>query len=366
MQLSVIILYLQKIPPFKMRNKITLFLFLCSAVAMAQTEFFRSKLLFSEDHLSNFYSSISVDSTQVYFNANDYNVYAHDKKTGVLNWSYASGSKSNNAPKSHRNNVFVGASEGKYEQLNAKTGELIRMIKLDELSTQPYIRDTIMYCAAVSAQIGGAILAYDLKHNGILWQKHIGHGVSLQPYFFKDKIVANFEENFWFELDYHGNLLDKDSLCYSKNIDPPFEENYCNVHYDLVNQYNKDIVVKNVSIQNTKYYYTNEMTVALENDKIKIINDKNIVAKEIEIRKIVKLPGTKINDYREILKVDDSIVWFFYENMLVVYDFNKNKTVKTYNLSPWTPHQVLLDGNNLWLISKNDGELVGLRLITQL
>lgn len=349
-----------------MRNKATLFLFLFSVVAMAQTEFFNSKLLFPEYHLSNFYSSISIDSTQVYFNANDYNVYAHDKKTGILNWTHYSGSKSNDAPKSNQNNVFIATSGGKCEQLNAKTGELIQTLNIEELTTQPYIKDTIMYCAAISPRIGGAILAYDLKNNNILWEKYTGHGVSLQPFFFEDKIVAKFEEYFWFELNYNGNILDKDSSCYFKNNEPPFEENYCNIHYDLLNQYNKDLAIKNISIENTKYYYTNELTVVLENEKLRIINKKNKIAKEIAISKIFKLLEEKTNDYCEILKVEGDTIWFFYENTLAVYDFKKNKSIKTYDLNSWRPHQILLDENNIWLISKNNGELVGLKLNNEL
>jgi hypothetical protein len=345
-----------------MRIKALLCFFLFSTIALAQTEFFRSKLLLSEDHLTDFSSSICIDSTQVYFNANDKNIYAHDKKTGNLNWSYYSGAKSNNAPISHRNNIFFETGVGTNEQLNAKTGELVRIVRVDGLTTQSFIKDTIMYCAAVSPQIGGAILAYDLKHSARVWQKYIGQGASVQPYFFKDKIVANFDENYWFELDYNGNLLDKDTLCYSKHVDPPLEETYCNIHYDIVNQYNKDVAVKNVSIGNAKYYYASHMTVVLENDKIKIIDPKNKIVKEIYIDKIFKLPATTINDYREILKVEGSTIWFFFENTLVAYDIGKNKTIKTYNLNAWKPHQVLLDGTNLWLISKDNGELVGVKL----
>ncbi|HSD06087.1 PQQ-binding-like beta-propeller repeat protein [Flavobacterium sp.] len=345
-----------------MRIKTALFLFLFSIASFAQTEFFKSKLLLSGDDLTDFYSSISIDSNQVYFNANDKYIYAHDKKTGILNWAYYSGAKLDNAPKPYRNNVFFGTGVGTWEQLNTKTGELVRIIRVNEVSTQPFIKDTIMYCAAVSPRMGGAILAYDLKNSSRVWQKYIGNGVALQPYFFKDKIVANFDDNYWFELDYEGNVLDKDTLCYSKSFEPPLEENYCNIHYDILNQYNKGVAVKNVSTGNTKYYYGNEMTVILENDKIKIINNQNKITNEIYISNILKLPETKINDYREILKIEGNRIWFFFENTLVVYDVGKNIIVRTYNLNSWKPHQVLLDGTNLWVISKDTGDLVGLKL----
>jgi hypothetical protein len=60
--------------------------------------------------------------------------------------------------------------------------------------------------------------------------------------------------------------------------------------------------------------------------------------------------------------VEENTVWFVYENILGVYDFKKNKTIKAYDLSSWNPHQVVLDENKVWLISKTNGELVTLEL----
>jgi hypothetical protein len=337
-------------------------LFIFSFTSWSQTEFFNSKILIPENHLDNFYSSIGIDSAQVYFNANDYKVYAYDKKTGGVNWSYFTGNKSNIAPKGYQNYVFVGIRDSKWMQLNAKTGDTIQTLKINGLETQPFFRNDIIYCDAVSPEIGGAILAYDLKKNEIVWQKYIGHGVSFQPYFFEDKIVANYENQYWFELDYNGNAIDKSENCYSKNSEPPFEERFCNIRYDLLNQFHKDIAVKNVTIEETKYHYAKNATVILKGNKLKIINEKNKVEKEIVLDKIITLLETGVNDYTEILKVEENTVWFMYENILGVYDFKKNKTIKAYDLSKWNPHQVILDGNKVWLISKIDGELVGLEL----
>ena len=72
---------------------------------VAQKEFFNSKISFSESQLSNFYSSFNIDSAQVYFIANDY-IYAYNKKSGVLNWSYHSGNKSNTTAKLNKK-VFL-------------------------------------------------------------------------------------------------------------------------------------------------------------------------------------------------------------------------------------------------------------------
>lgn len=328
----------------------------------AQNEFFNSKLLIKDNQANYFYSSLSVDSTQIYFNAINFNVYAFNKKTGALNWLHYSGHISNHSPIPYQNKLLIKSSDEKLVLLNTKTGDTIQTLKINGLETQPFFRNDIMYCAAISPEIGGVILAYDIKKNEIVWQKYIGHGVSYQPYFLKNKIVVNYENQFWFELDYNGNAIDKSENCYSKNSEPPFVERFCNIHYDVLNQFNKDVAVKNVTIEETKYHYAKNATVILKGNKLKIINEKNKVKKEIVIDKILTLLETGVNDYTEILKVEENTVWFIYENILGVYDFQKNKTIKAYDLSSWNPHQVVLDGNKLWLISRNDGELVGLDL----
>jgi outer membrane protein assembly factor BamB len=269
-------------------------LFIFSFTSWSQTEFFNSKILIPENQLGDFYSSISVDNTQVYFNANNYTVYGYDKKTGVLNWSYYRGTKSNIAPKGYQNYVFVGIRDSKWMQLNAKTGDTIQTLKIEDHTTQPFFKNDVMYGAAISPEIGGVILAYDIKKNEIVWQKYIGHGVSYQPYFLKDKIVANYENQYWFELDYDGNALDKSENCYSKNTETPFEERFCNIHYDILNQYNKDVAVNNVTIEETKYHYAQNAAIILKGNKLKIVNEKNKVKKEIVLDKILTLLETDV------------------------------------------------------------------------
>jgi hypothetical protein len=79
----------------------------------------------------------------------------------------------------------------------------------------------------------------------------------------------------------------------------------------------------------------------------------------------VTLPEKAINGYREILKIDDNTIWFFYKNLVVVYDYINYKTLKTIDVSRWSPYQVVLEDTQLWLISQNDGQLVCLELDPQ-
>lgn len=337
-------------------------LLLSNLFTYAQTEIFSTKYNFSENYLNDFYSSVRVDDNRVCFIANDFYTYTFDKNSKQLLWTSYAAYKTNNCPIVHKEQYIEQRNGGKLRLLNTQTGDTIQTLKIEELRTQPYFKENMIYCTAISSEIGGAIQAYDLKKNEIVWQKFIGHGVSFQPYFLKDKIVVNYENQYWFELDYNGNALDKSQKCYSKNTEPPFEEQFCNIHYDVVNQYHKDLTTKNVTIDETKYYYGTNETVVLKRNELKIINQKNKVLKEIDLDNIITLPETAENDYSEILKVEDNTVWFVYENILGVYDFKNNKTVKAFDLSTWNPHKIVLDGKIIWLISRNDGNLIALAL----
>jgi len=348
--------------------KLVFICLLYSSATTAQTEFFNSKIKFSESQLDKFYSSFSIDSSQVYFNANDYYVHAYDKKTGVLNWSYRLANKTNKAPIPYQNNLLVSKYSSEYGdkcvQLNTKTGDTIQTLVLQSINTKPIFKENVMYCTGIDGGIGGAVIAYDLKKNNIIWEKFIAHGVDRQPYFLKDKIIANAEEDNWFELDYNGKMLD--TTCeYKANLfveDIKCVQNYVHRTHDnrgisqtFLQEYFGDY-------ENLKVSTNNNHTFILGSSKLMIVNDNLEIGKEINIDEIVTLPGKAINDYREILKIDDTTIWFFYKNLIVVYDYINYKTIKTIDLSSWRPHQVVLEDTQLWMISRNDGQLVGVKL----
>ncbi|CAN1548425.1 Pyrrolo-quinoline quinone repeat [Flavobacteriaceae bacterium] len=348
--------------------KLVFICLLYSSATIAQTEFFNSKIQFSESQLKKFYSSFSVDSAQVYFNANDYYVHAYDKKTGGLNWSYNLESKTNTAPIPYQNNVIVSKYSSEYGdkclQLNTKTGDTIQTLVLQSINTKPIFKENIMYCTGIDGGYGGAVIAYDLKKNNILWGKFIAHGVDKQPYYLKDKIIANAEEDNWFELDYNGKMVD--TTCeYKTNLfveDIKCVQNYIHRTHDnkgisqsFLQEYFEDY-------ENLKVSSNNNYTFLLSDSKLMLLKDNLEIGKEINIDEIVTLPEKAINGYREILKIDDSTIWFFYKNLVVVYDYINYQTLKTIDVSSWRPHQVVLENTQLWLISENDGQLVGLEL----
>lgn len=346
-------------------NKVILsFVFsLFGNILYSQTEFFNSKIDLSDEQLGNFYSSISIDSLQVYFMANDYNVYTYDKKTGEKKWSHYAAQKSNAAPNPHQNHVFINTSNS-CEQVNSKTGETIQSLEFQSMGSQPFFKDGIMYCTGVAS--GGSLMAYDLKSNKILWQEYISHGCETQPYYFKNKIVANAEGGYWKELGYNGKLRKEKSAILlfthdQKEISEDFLENYFVVNFG---EYFKDYF-KNYDYENKiKVKHGSDFTAAIISggNKMLFIGNNKKINKVIAISKIITVPETGDNEYKEILKVDDSAIWFVSNNAFCVYDYKNDKTLQIFDLTKWNPYQVILDSDNLWVISKNDGQLYGLKL----
>ena len=87
------------------------------------------------------------------------------------------------------------------------------------------------------------------------------------------------------------------------------------------------------------------------NKKVKLRADlSSVLSKEFEER----------GSLAKILQVDAETLWLIDQNQLVHYDFKKEKILHTINLNSWRPHQLILDGRTIWLISKNDGQLYAL------
>ncbi|POY37456.1 hypothetical protein C3K47_06750 [Solitalea longa] len=338
-----------------MRNLFLLLLFLLvNSNSNAQTVFFVSKISISERNLLSFYSSLEVDNSQVYFNANDYRLYAFDKKTGKENWQFYLANKSNSAPIIYKQTVIVNEHVSEYNdkstQLNSKTGFAIQTLKIDEILTAPLFKDSIMYCTGLYK--GGAILAYNLKKNEVLWSRFIAHGSTVQPYYLKDKIIANAEGDKWFELDYNGKLIDA-SFKFKSEPSNRLTHNQQKISENYFNN-DDNVVIK----------YMNDKTILLSGSELIFINNKNQVSRKLDLNKTLKLTNASngYNNFKSILKVGDNVLWIFYQNRLMIYSLKNNGIVKTIDLTKWKPHRLVADKNDLWLISRNDGQLYGIHI----
>ena len=87
-------------------------------------------------------------------------------------------------------------------------------------------------------------------------------------------------------------------------------------------------------------------------------NNKKLI-KTIEISEIAILADS--NSYSKIIEINGDILWLLAEGILTGYNYKKDIILKTYDLTKWQPHQLEIDGNTVWLISKKDGQLYGFK-----
>lgn len=348
--------------------KISLLFLYCSLNLVAQTELFKSNLYISDDNLTKFYSSFSIDSTQIYVNSNDYYLHAFDKKTRVLNWSHYLANKTNTNPIVHKNSIIVGKHISEYYnkcvQLNCKTGDTIQTLKVDEIFNQPIFKDNIMFSTAITYEDGGCILAYDFNKNEIIWKQFIAHGVSTQPFFLKNEIVANVENDNWFTIGYNGVL--KDTLC--KNQGHTFVDNIkCVKNYITLSHDEKAIdfsfLSKNLGFYDTFHskFYDNK-TFLLGNQTLLILGNNKKILQKIDLEDIIISLDNNYSIYKTILKVENNTIWFIINNRIVNYDFHNKKVNAAFDVSKWNPHQLILEQNLCYLISRKDGQLYVLNL----
>lgn len=350
--------------------KISLLFLFCSSNLHAQTEIFKSDLYISDDDLSNFYSSISTDSTQIYVNTNEYYIHAFDKKTGQLNWSYYLANKTNTPPIVFKNTIIIGKHVSEYNdkciQLNSKLGDTIQTLKINQIYNQPLFKNDIMYGTAITTETGGCILAYDLNKNEVIWKQFVAHGVSTQPYFLKNKIVANAEDDNWFDIDYKGVL--KDTLCKNRASifvnDIPCVKNFRYLTHDE-KEIDEPFLENHLGeTENLKFFSNQELTVIMGIENILIIGNNKKIKNKINFLDLIPSLETESNLFKNSIKIEGNDFWFFYENNLVCYDLKTKKTKKIINLSKWNVHQLILENDNsfAWIISKNDGQLYGIQL----
>ena len=349
-----------------------LFFILIFDNSSAQSEFFNSKIQFTKDNLANIVSSFSIDSTQVFFNSNDYNIQAYDKKTGVLNWSYAIFNNNIYSPKVYQNSVFVNKyypeeEVNKCNQLNSKTGAIINKLPISAIYTPPFFKGNIMYCTGENKDSDWSILAIDIKKNTILWEYIISDGAETNPYYLSDRIIVNAGDDRWVEIKYNGKLINNKSKILhinrkSKKKYLSGKSKYFKIFMHLSHD-KKEITqtfLQDYYYEKLRYSTNEHHTFILGDTKLLILKDNLKIYKEINLDTLLNTQEKSLIDYKEILKINENTIWILYKNLVVVYDYINNKTIKTTELTAYNPHQVALDNNQIWLISKNDGQLIGL------
>lgn len=350
---------------FLKKQNFTLFTLLWITTAgYSQKEFFRSQQVFTEEHMSNFYSSVTIHDAVVIFNANDYQVYAYNKNDGILKWSVETWFKSTAPLFVQDSIVYAGIYKDKIEstaQFSLAEGKFIKKLPFGPLATTPLIKNGMLYGTAIYNY--GCIIAYDLKKDTVAWSRFIAHGYSRQPYYFKNKIFANAEGNSWIALGYDGVAVDTN--CAVKTTifeDIPCVEDFIALSHDgqQIKGRRAEIILDTDEFGRPPVLTAQNYTYIYKNDKLSILSNKLKIKQQVQISSLAD--SLHENSKTKLLKADNENVWIFYGDHLLQYNHKIKKLVRLSNLAAWQPHQVLLDGENVWLISGKDGLLYGLTL----
>ena len=352
--------------PISVKIFFTSIILLCITISgYSQKEFFRSQQVFTKEQMSTFYSSVTIHDSLVIFNANDYHLYAYNKKDGSLKWSVETNYKSM-IPVFVQDSIIYAAISKKEihqaAQFDLANGNLIKALPFGPLATKPFIKNGMLYGTAIYNF--GCILAYDLKKDTVAWSRFIAHGFSRQPYYFENKIMANAEANNWVALSYDGVLLD--TTCKVKAAlfveDIPCVKKFTALTHD-------GLEIKGVLSDNifgTNYFdlpeiiTTDNFTVILNGDKLSIVSKKLKMKQQVEISSLAEELADNYNT--KLLKADDEHIWLLYSNHLLQYNHKIKKLVRLTDITAWEANSVLLDEENIWLISGKDGLLYGLSL----
>ena len=354
-----------------MKNKFVKLFFvfiilLCvTSSAYSQKEFFRSPQVFTKEQLSSFYSSVTIHDSLVIFNANDYHLYAYNKNDGSLKWSVETNYKST-IPVFVQDGIIYAAISKKEvhqaAQFDLANGNLIKALPFGPLATKPFIKNGMLYGTAIYNF--GCILAYDLKKDTVTWSRFIAHGYSTQPYYFENKIMANAEGNNWVALGYDGILLD--TTCAVKASifveDIPCVKNFIGLSHDGLEIKGKlaENILENDIFGRPPMLNTEKYTYVYYDDKLTVLSGKLKIKQQVEVSALAD--SLVENSDTKLLKADNENIWILYSDHLLQYNHKTKKLVRSTNLNAWQPNSVLLDEENIWLVSGKDGLLYGLSL----
>lgn len=333
----------------------------------SQKEFFRSQQVFTEGQLEKFYSSITIHDSVILFNANDYQLYAYHKINGSLKWLYKNNYKTTMPVFVADNMIYAAAYKNEEQQvaiqISLVDGKLIKELPFGSLQTKPTVKNGILYGTAIYNY--GCILGYDLQKDTVVWSRFIAHGYTRQPFYLQDKILANAEGDNWVALGYNGEL--PDTACaekadiFVKNI--PCIRKFKNLSHDglEINESFLDKLFKGNNYGESDIITSKNFTYLIFEGNLSILSGKLQQTQPQQIQ-ISDLTGLEQDNKALLLKADEDNIWILYSGNILQYNHKTKKVIQLTNLTAWEPKEVLLDDENVWLISGKDGLLYGLTL----
>jgi hypothetical protein len=345
-----------------MRFILVLILLLSWTFSFAQQVFFKTDFPLTDIQLRDFYSSFYIDENTIAFNANDYKIHAYDRKTLQERWTTSLDYKTV-VPPAYYKGKFLCQEKSFVVSLDEMTGKTVDTLYIGSLLTAPMIKNDILYATGICA--AGCVFAFDLAQMKELWYYFIAHGCSIKPYYLSDRIFANAEGDNWLTLDYAGKILTcQDTTSHGEEWYAPG----CVSDFEFLTHDGIKVSAKQAKkVFNNEYHVIGD--VYHEADKTIIDFEEGafiyVLGKKLKKIAALNLPEivgeTDYEDSGDIVKIEGNRISFLYAWRLVTYDIARKSVIKMIDLSEYSPTNVQLVKDEIWLISKKDGMLYGLR-----
>ncbi|RYY60946.1 MAG: hypothetical protein EOO05_08135 [Chitinophagaceae bacterium] len=330
-----------------------LLLLLAMRPAIGQDILFKSNQSFTTEQMDGFYSSFRISGNWIIYNGADYKLYGYDRLTQQLKWTYELNRKSDIAPFVVGEQIWANAKD-RVVKLDLQSGQWLKDLPIASVDTEPFTMDGKLFCTGI--QDGGKIFEFDPVADSVLWSRFLAHGSSAQPFYLKNRIVANAEGYRWLEFDYTGKYL-------SRNCDVETSwpsDNPCAKSFITLSHDGKEITEKfaaALGLGEASRFYLPHKTFLICEKRLVILGDGLKVLLNKELNDVSdELLGIYGSDIK-ILTANDEKVWIYESDRIIEYNYKLKKFVRSMDLAEWSPHQVTLDHDKVWLISKTDGLL---------
>ncbi|MCU7619186.1 hypothetical protein NZ698_18560 [Chryseobacterium sp. PBS4-4] len=325
----------------------------------AQKQMYKSTMVVDTSKNKKFTSSIVMANNKIVFNADNFVLYAIDKDSYQTVWERKIGWRSNTAPYIFKNTFFYGnynGSDRKIHQYDIETGKTIRELGIESINTKPHFEKSVMYTTAMND--GGKQIAYDLEKNTVVWQHKINFGADVQPVYLNDRIVVNAEDDLWFEVDFKGNFINKESETFTYIDEMKVTaKKFLFLSHDQT-PLTKEWLRKNkLADSEFKIEKNQHYTFVLNEKYLTVIGKKGKKKIQLDLENLISPEEYENQTLSAILNAENKKIWLIHQNHLIHYDVKKEKMLRNVFLGNWRPQQMILDGKNIWLISANDGQL---------
>lgn len=149
----------------------------------------------------DYYAPLSIDSDKIFVcSRNNDHLYAINKQTGLVDWSYGLSNNTGAAPNIKtnpliiNNNIYFGDNIGRFYSFNKNTGSKNWSVNAGQFNS--FYPSPTQYNESIITGTYSTLYSYNMHDGTIIWQyKHDVGLFKSSPYIYNDKVYIGVEKN---------------------------------------------------------------------------------------------------------------------------------------------------------------------------